>query len=330
MRPIFQGEWTQAHIDWFMGKFQNHTKEIDAREVQRAFGSRKGDGFPGSSESKSEEFRFLMRLIVHHKLARVTQGFSGSTDYRIIIVSESHPYVEKVFDDDIFLHPRILNPLGDCVAAIFKGAILAGQYEHEKYKKMARLEHASRLFEGAFRYYQYGGGDMENVFHFHQFKVEAVEGYVLLAFELIYMYKIIKIACKKLPEEKLFTYKLHDYNEMFSFVFYCKFASELLAVDESKNKHSESYTNRNLREILTSFVTNMDIPKQRVKNMMKTVSKALDIDDENLSSRDFVHCAASGAWLMEMTENSGDRDVEKARADWILRFEFLVEYGIKR
>jgi hypothetical protein len=161
MRPIFEGEWTHSHIDWFMDKFQNHIKEIDAREIQRAFGSRKGDKFPDSSEKKSEIFRYLMRLIVHHELARVTQSFSGSTDYRIIMVSESRPYVEKVFDDDIFSHPLILNPLGNCVAAIIEGAILAGQYEYVKYRKMVRLSHASSLFERVFLDYQYLGGDME-------------------------------------------------------------------------------------------------------------------------------------------------------------------------
>ena len=106
MRPIFKGEWNQSSFDWFKDEFKEETVEIEAREVQQRFGSRVGDKFP-ESYKKSYVFRDLMRCIIEDGQARVTQSFSWSKDYRIRMTSDSYPYVERVFDDDVFLHPYI-------------------------------------------------------------------------------------------------------------------------------------------------------------------------------------------------------------------------------
>ena len=319
MRPIFEGEWNQSHVDWFKEEFKKETGEIDAREVQQRFGSRIGDKFPKSYE-KSYVIRDLMRCVVEDGQARVTQSFSCSKDYRIKMVSESHPYVDKVFDDVVFSNPLISEPLRNYID-VMVDIVRTGELSLST--KIARLNNTSKRFKKAFHSYQHGGGDIESAFEeFHEIYVEED---VLEAFEMIYMHKLIKIACKKLPK-----YHSCNYNKIFASTFHFKFVRRLLMINELKNKHSKSYTDKNIREMLTAITTNADISTQRVRNMKKTMSEALNIDDENLSSRDFVHSFASGAWLVEMTRDSGDREVEEARADWISRLESLVKYGLKR
>jgi hypothetical protein len=323
-RPLFTGEWNQDHVGWFMWRFQDDAKEIDARKVQQAFGERKGDDFPELWESKEEVFRYLMRLIVKYKLARVTQGFSESKDYRIKVVSSNYPYIEKVFDDEIFSHPLIANPLSGILDLKMLGdAMLKGSCKTSLYIKIVRYEMASRLSRNSFCYYQDGGADMESEFEqFDEFRELHIEYYVLLSFELIYMYKLIKVLCTKMSE-----YKLYDYNEIFAFAFYCKCASGLLQIAGKNSNHSKSYTNRNIHEMLTAITTNSDPSNKRV-NVSKALEKAHGLVDKELSPTDFVHGFASGAWLYEISENSGDSDVEKARVDWIARFEALMKYGL--
>jgi hypothetical protein len=261
MRPLFVGEWNQAHVDWFVSKFQGVKKEIDAREVEQKFGNRKDDKFPDWCEKKTDIFRYLMRLVVKCKLARVAQGFSEFKDYRIKMVSPSYPYIEKVFDDEIFSHPLISAPLSGTVdLKVLGDAMLKGSCKTSMYIKIVRHELASRLFRNSFCYYQDGGGDMESEFEqFDEFNKWHVGTYVLLSFELIYMYKLMKAVCSNLHE-----YRSHDYNEMFAFAFYCKFNSLLLTMTGMKSKHSKSYIERNYREILTAIVTNSDPSNQRV------------------------------------------------------------------
>lgn len=218
-----------------------------------------------------------------------------------------------------YIHTLISEPLKNHVD-LMADIVLTGELSLST--KIARLDDTSKRFKKAFHCYQYGGGDIESAFE--EFHEKYVEQYVLEAFEMIYMYKLLKIACKRLPE-----YHSCSYNKIFASTFHFKFVSKLLMINEIENKHSKSYTDKNIREMLTAIITNADISIQRVRDMKKTMSEALDIDDENLSSRDFVHCFASGAWLVEMTKDSGDREVEKARTDWIGRLESLVKHGLR-
>jgi hypothetical protein len=319
MRPIFEGGWTQAHIDWFKEEFKKETGEIAARKVQQMFGSRIGDIFPDSYK-KSYVFRDLMRCVVEDGKARVTQSFSWSKDYRIKMVSESHRYVEEVFDEDIFSHPYINEPLRNYVD-LMSNIVLTGEFGSSI--KIARLDDTSRRFKKAFLYYQYGGGDIESVFE--EFHEKYVEKYVLEAFELICMYKLLKVVCSNLTE-----YRLYDYNKIFASTFHFKFVSKLLVINGSKNKYSKSYTDRNIRETLTALINDSEPSKQRVVNMKNTMFKTFGIDDKHPSISDYVHYAASGAWLMEMTKNSGDRQVKEARTDWISKLDSLFKYDRQR
>jgi hypothetical protein len=319
MRPIFEGGWNQPHVDWFKDEFKRETGEIDARKVQQRFGSRIGDNFPGSHE-KSYVIRDLMRCVVEGGHARVTQGFSLSKDYRVKMVSESYPYVDKVFDDAVFSDPLIGEPLRTYVDVMVP-IVETGKLSLAS--NIARLDDTSKRFRKAFHYHQYCGGDIESVFE--EFHERYIEEYVLESFEMIYMYKLMKTACNKIPE-----YQSCDYNGIFASTFHFKFVSKLLKITKPGNRYSKTYTDRNNLEILAAITTNNAISQQRVMNMEKTMSKALGIVDDNLSLPDFVHCFASGGWLVEMTKDSGDPEIGKARADWINRLAALVKYSPKR
>jgi hypothetical protein len=104
--PEFQ--WNDSHIDWFVKRFKNESKDINAGTVQQNY--RRKSGEPTLDH---QDYKNLMRLVVERKFARVVQGFFASRKYSICMVSEDYPYIQTVFDEELFLFIRPLDTVPD-------------------------------------------------------------------------------------------------------------------------------------------------------------------------------------------------------------------------
>ncbi len=91
-------QWKDSHIDWFIKRFKNESKDINAGIVAQNY--RRKSGEPSLNH---QDYKNLMRLVVQKEFARVTQGFFTSSKYAIRMVSEDYPYIQTVLDEELFL-----------------------------------------------------------------------------------------------------------------------------------------------------------------------------------------------------------------------------------
>jgi hypothetical protein len=162
-------QWEQSHIDWFVLKFKDREKDIDARTVQRNYTQKRGE------KLSSQDFRNLMRLVVQNKSARVTMYCVSSKKYRIRMVSENHPYIQELFDEEVFSNELRwafhFNSLfeGDYLGIIEK---ITEAYRQEILTKGNMLRD---LYLCAFLAYNFSGGDFDNVFIKSGFKLGVLQ-----------------------------------------------------------------------------------------------------------------------------------------------------------
>jgi hypothetical protein len=161
-------QWEQSHIDWFVLKFKDREKDIDARTVQRNYTQKRGERL------SSQDFRDLMRLVVQNKSARVTMYCVSSKKYRIRMVSENYPYIQELFDKEFFLNE---SKWAFCSIALFEGDYLGSiertteTYQQEILTKGNMLRD---LYLCAFLAYNFSGGDFDDVFMKSGFKLNSI------------------------------------------------------------------------------------------------------------------------------------------------------------
>jgi hypothetical protein len=86
------------HVDWFVERFKDESKDIDAGTVAQNYHQKKGE-----PKLDHQDYKNLMRLVVQKEFARVVDGFVTSKRYKIRMVSEEYPYIQTVFDEEFFL-----------------------------------------------------------------------------------------------------------------------------------------------------------------------------------------------------------------------------------
>lgn len=93
-------KWKQSDIDWLLKNFGDSTNDIKARSIQIKYQRWKKSTEKDSNDS--QDFRNLMRFAVHKKKARVSAGHVTSSKYCIKIVSSKYPYIQELFDKELF------------------------------------------------------------------------------------------------------------------------------------------------------------------------------------------------------------------------------------
>jgi hypothetical protein len=144
-------QWSQSDVDWFIAKFKNEEKEIDARIVQRKY----------NNKPTASDFRQLMRLVVKSGYARVTNGCVSSKRYKIRMVSEQNPYRIDLFDKELIECKELNNIVPDFYELL--QVFFPEMEEYNFYQEEAWDNH--RLFvelivEG-FSVYNLQGGDYD-------------------------------------------------------------------------------------------------------------------------------------------------------------------------
>jgi hypothetical protein len=90
-------QWNKTDVEWFVDNFKNGTDEIGSRIVHQKYRRWK------KTDVKSLDCKNLMRLVVHHKLARVVKSHATSHKYRIKMVANDYPYIQDFFDGELFI-----------------------------------------------------------------------------------------------------------------------------------------------------------------------------------------------------------------------------------
>ncbi len=154
---IFQ--WDQFHLDWFISKFKDEIY-IEARTVQRKYRRKKGEMKPST-----QDFRNLMRLVVKNRLARVVKGCVSSKKYKIRMVSDSYPYTQNLFDEEILSYPCLANlivEINDFIEYSFPGLKLQNNDKIHQIRDEVVMQ--SKIYWSAFSAYNFFGGDFDMAF----------------------------------------------------------------------------------------------------------------------------------------------------------------------
>jgi hypothetical protein len=204
-RPKYNCEWNDEHIKWFAARFDGEEKEISSEIVQNAHGRIKEN--IEEQKPNAQDFRNLMRLVVKERLARVTQGVSGSSSYRIRMVSEDNPYEQELFSDGFALHIKFevnlpptkeeFSDLGDFFPDWKDRHQSIWNQECYWWNEIIR----------AFQQYKYRGGDFEDLPPCFNPKLK--EDFSLRVNQLICQYIAINIGWKEIKDH-LYRWNLPD------------------------------------------------------------------------------------------------------------------------
>jgi hypothetical protein len=109
-------QWNDSHVEWFVRTFKDKPGDVNAGIVHSYYHRKKGELQP-----HNQDYRNLMRLVVKKEFARVTQGFFTSRRYAIRMVTGNYPYIQTVFDQELFLFMKPCDtvPNGDIWEKLF-------------------------------------------------------------------------------------------------------------------------------------------------------------------------------------------------------------------
>jgi hypothetical protein len=315
-RPRYNGKWTDIHVCWVIDRFKHRQEEIASRDIQKAHGRQK----KGEPDLNAQDFRNLMRLVVKNKLARVSNGFSGSfhkvSSYRIRLVSEDNPYVKEQLLDQMLFHLSLVNlpPKREEFSTNFSDIQVADwmqqhqiAWDREKYWWLQVCK--------AFHRYQYSGGDLEDLPHC--FDLDAKENFVLRVNQLICQYVAIKLGWEELKmcsykwdfpdgsfEETIWSSPEHLFVDMLQATSICRF----LAYFSPEEKVVQGRTKADhCNKIIKSFEDSEPIPIENVNLVTREYNK----------SQEAIHCNfAGGSRFQNHLKNSKNPAIRKAVYDW--------------
>jgi hypothetical protein len=209
-------QWGDLHIDWFSRTFANRRTELSRRAVEKLYKPRKGEPRKGKSKGGEktitpQDFGNLMRLMVVNGKARATYSYSGSSKYRIRMVSEDYSYVSDLFDQEIFTYPSMRSPMPwpDDLTGIYtpNANIDWDNYNIAIWKLCYWRGIAHKIAFGA---YNYRGGDFDFVFdkiaEFTPFVFDDEKSKEIFIFDtaiFIAIYKAFKIGKDELMDEAI-------------------------------------------------------------------------------------------------------------------------------
>jgi hypothetical protein len=200
--PPYKGEWGQEHIDWFIqnsARLTNKKTElISSAEIIQIASPKENE--PNITPQKARE---LMQLIVTSKIARVTNGFVESTEYRIKMCSDvdCFYYLDDLFGHELLFRLYVVDLIfpKDVLCRYLEKPINDWTDENEAvYRYQAKR---MRCVINCFWQYSFNGGDMGDFGGFATFgDIESKKWFLLYVNELICLYKVLKIGWEELDK----------------------------------------------------------------------------------------------------------------------------------
>jgi hypothetical protein len=310
-------KWDKADVSKAKKIFHATDGDIKAGDFLRKSRFQKSQ----RSSPITDDFRSLMRLLVQDKSARVTNGVSFSGDYSIRMVSANYPYTSKVFNDVIFSHPVILNPLPSIEELAFFYPHNPNYYAflwNGREKIWDFHKERARFFGKALYFYQYNGGNSEATFE-GKYSCEEVEKYSLEIQYLVSMYKLIQVA-KVFPTSvdgssyQKNSCGLTDHDTVFLTMYQHIVVSSLLATIQPEIQLSNRTKYNCFQQLSQSIIKREPLlPTDRVQRVVGG-----DVSENPKRYRErHLHHIASGYPLFELLKNSNDPDIKKAFDEWI-------------
>jgi hypothetical protein len=209
-------QWGDSHIEWFSRTFANRRTELSRRDVEKLYKPRKGEPRKGKSKGGEktitpQDFGNLMRLMVVNGKARATYSYSGSSKYRIRMVSEDYSYFSDLFDQEIFSYLLGNSPMpapDDLTDIYAPNANIDWDNYSIAIWKLYYWRGIAHSF--AFEAYNYRGGDFDFVFdriaELTPFVFDNEESKEIFIFDtgiFIAMYKALKVGKDELMDEAI-------------------------------------------------------------------------------------------------------------------------------
>ncbi len=192
-------KWNDSHIDWFVKRFKKESKDINAGIVAQKY--RRKSGEPSLDH---QDYKNLMRLVVQKEFARVTQGFFTSSKYAIRMVSEDYPYIQTVFDKELFLfmQPRDTVPNSQTCRKLFPEVSEQEWNSHGSCEVYEAMVCRAAALHDAFYICNYRGGDLSTSI-FKELGNDKLSGRWADCFQLeiesfVLQYKALKVAAPEL------------------------------------------------------------------------------------------------------------------------------------
>lgn len=323
-RPDYFGEWNDEHIKWFVARFANNKLEISSENVQNAHGRTKKN--KGEQKPEAQDFRNLMRLVVKNRLARVTQGFSGISSYRIIIVSDDNPYNQELFSDRFALYLKFsvnLPPTQEEFSNL--GDLLPDWTDRHQFEWRQESYWWSNILH-AFQQYKYFGGDFEDVPPC--FNPELKNNFVLRVNQLICQYRAIKLGWELIKdhhyrwdlsdgsvEHTIWKSPEHLFKDMLIAQSICRFVGHFSPKDSISPRTKADRLNL-IRQELKNFreCSGLDSIKQLSKNIENPLKSYKGKYSE---SKEAMYCNfAGGGRFLDALKLCCDPAVKEACERW--------------
>jgi hypothetical protein len=159
-------QWNKSHVDMFVERFKGSSECIDARTVQKEF--RSFQRKVGIQKLYAQDFRNLMRFVVWNKFARVTQDCITSRNYKIRMVSDEYPYLQELFDTELFDNQLLKEPIHETSALLelYFPDIDKSEWNSSFQKYRENWLVMARLYHEAFLIHNLHGGDYDRLFKF--------------------------------------------------------------------------------------------------------------------------------------------------------------------
>jgi hypothetical protein len=317
--------WEEHHIDWFLKKFKDDGRELSARDVGKKYRPKKGELTKNEQTIDSQDFRNLMRLIVMNEYARVTKGSFKDSWYRIRMVSAGYPYIQELFDSEIFSNQFMCEPLPkpDVLMEIYLPSLKVWSELHQA--AWVKSFNVGVLYVDAFHMYNYLGGDFDNIFL--SFLDEDLDEKRLFTLEVVHyvaLYKAFKIGISELRADCQTNSKYRvpdDHNSFFISVFRSFVIKGFLLKLETKDvKFSHRYMSDIFNPILKFYTAGQRIPPA----LFTPIHKIFKPSDEL-----FYRCGAASQWL-EVLRRSNNPEIKKAVQEVKVAFLDIANYHLTR
>jgi hypothetical protein len=342
-RPKYNGEWTDEHINWFVKRFAGEEKEISSEIVQNAHGRVKENR--GEQKPKAQDFRNLMRLVVKKRLARVTQGFSEVSSYRIRLVFDDN-YIQDEFLNCLLFYPSPPNlpPTKEEFSTTFSDLQVDWTPQHQEIwrKNHNWWCHVPKALSD----HQYAGGDLEDLPDY--FTKENKEHFVLMVNQIICQYRAIKlwweVGARKeyyhgrnLPDGSidyiLWNCPDHLFIDMLRSRSICMFMNEMYP-EKKFNRIYRADRISEIRALVKEMEKLEDLNKRESMTKLNIVDPVRLLTRNHSESKEAFHCNfATSKRLRDILEQSSNPAVKEACKRWVSADEAWMkwfELGLRR
>jgi hypothetical protein len=331
-RPKYNGEWNEEHIKWFEERFAGEEKEISSQTVQNAHGRVKIDR--GEQKPDKQDFRNLMRLVVKKGSARVSQGVSGISSYRIRMVSDHFPYNQELFSDMVACRLMFEVNLPPTKEEFSNLGDLLPDWTDRHQSKWKQERYWWFEIRHAFQRYKYFGGDFEDVPPC--FNPELKESFALIVNELICQYKAIKIGWEEI-NDCLYTWNFPDGSIEHTIfrspeeLFYCLLHTHSICRFAGHFSPKDSISSRTKADSISLIRAESkkfkNSPEDR-ELLGKSIARAVELYGGSYSeSKEAIYCDfAGGDQLLDILKVSCDSEIKEACERWETASDALLKY----